>query len=101
GRLDLALEMDERVVRRDAGPQRARVLAAELAHALELKREARCRYRRKRVVDRVGIAPVDLADEAQGDMKLPALRPARAGHARLHQEQAVRRDIRQREGDEQ
>ncbi len=56
----------------NAGPQRVRVLAAELADALQFEPERRRRNRGERVLNGGGIASVHFADEAQGQVKLVA-----------------------------
>src|SRR4051794_4945418 len=84
--LDLALQMEQSVVRRDSGPQSARVLAAERPDAFQFQRKTRRGYRCERLVDAIGIALIDVTNEAQGQVQLLASAPSRAGYAGLHRQ---------------
>src|SRR5882762_6450606 len=88
-RLDLLLQMHQRVVRAHAGPQGARILAAEFADAREFQRKSRRPNGGERVVDIVRDILIDFADEAEREMQLAVAGPARARYAALQREQTL------------
>ena len=100
-RLDLLLKVQQRAVGAHARPQRARVLAAELTHAGELELEARRVDGEQRIIDVVTDILGDLADEAERQMELMVIHPARAGYATLQHAEALADAFRQFERDEE
>jgi hypothetical protein len=99
--LDLFLEMDQRAVGAHAGPQRARVLATELADARKLELETGRADAQERIVDVVTDVLGHLADEAQGQVELVVMCPASAGDAALQPGEALADGFGQFERDKQ
>src|ERR1700761_8298371 len=79
---DLAVQMLERVVALDADPELAQ---AEMPDRCQRDVETRRMDVAERGIDILGLALVDLADEAQGEMVIPGIDPFRARQARRHQ----------------
>src|SRR5262245_12332201 len=99
--LDLLLEVQQRAVGAHAGPKRPRVLAAELADTGKLKLEARSADGKQRIIDVVTDVLGDLADEAECQVELVIVGPARARHAALQSHKAVADDFGQFQRDEE
>jgi hypothetical protein len=80
--IDLAVERGERVVRRDAGPERIdAALLVERADARQRDLDRRRMDMAQREHDILRHAAIDLADIADGQMKLIVVLPARLRHA--------------------
>ena len=98
--IDLAVECSERIVRRDADPERIGP-PAFLKSADSGERDDRrgCDKMAERNRDIFRHRPLDRADEAQRDMQLLVVLPARGGDALHYVEQALTDRRRGAEGD--
>jgi hypothetical protein len=83
------------------GHDGAGLVAPEIVEAVQRHREGPAADARQHLVDGVGGSGVDVADEAQGEVVVGGVDPARAGEAAPHQGQLVREDAGDLEAREQ